>query len=52
MGTCSENCPVMTGFHGGLGSSGGYCLLLTALCGLELVGFGNKGGHCLLHVAS
>ena len=51
MDTCSANClcvcgcgPVITGFCGRLGSSGGHCLLLTASYGLELVEFGNKHG--------
>ena len=41
--TCSENCPsvcacgpVMIGLFGGLGRSGRHCLLLIALCGLEM----------------
>ena len=52
MGTCGENCSVMTGFCGTVGNSGGLCLLLTASYGLKLAGLGNKGHPCLLHVAS
>ena len=41
----------MTGLCGGLGSSGGHCLLPVVQSHLEMVRFGSNGGGCMLLVA-